>query len=207
MAKNYFVTGIGTNVGKTFVSAVLTEALKADYWKPIQTGNVSDSDKDTVKNLITNTKTIIHPEAYSFKDPVSPHMAAAIENTPIIFENLYLPETENNLIIEGAGGILTPLNEHNYVIEMAHSLGAEIILVCNNYLGCINHSLLSIEYLIKNDFEVKGIVLNGNFDKLLRSAIINYCELPILAEMQNISNVSKESVLNLSNTINKQLFE
>ena len=193
--KNYFITGIGTNVGKTIASAILTEALQADYWKPIQTGSFEDNDKNTIKNLISNSKTVFHNETYNFKEPVSPHLAAALENKKIKIETIGLPETENSLIIEGAGGILVPLNENNFVIDIARNLEAPIILVCLNYLGCINHSLLSIDYLLKNDFEIKGLILNGNFDKAVKSAIINYSEIPVIAEISEMKEITKDTIL------------
>ena len=81
--KKYFVTGIGTGVGKTVVSAILVEALKADYWKPIQCGELENSDSDIVRNLISNSQTKIHPETYRLKTPASPHYAAEVEKIKI----------------------------------------------------------------------------------------------------------------------------
>ena len=106
---NYFITGIGTNVGKTIVSAILTEALNADYWKPIQSGTNEGLDSMTIKELISNTKTNIHPESYLLTEPLSPHMAAKIDGVTIELEHIQLPvklsevEADNDLIIEGAG--------------------------------------------------------------------------------------------------------
>ncbi len=203
---NYFITGIGTNVGKTIASAILTEALLADYWKPVQTGYEEGTDKNRVKELISNAKTVFHNEIYNYKEPASPHLAAALENSKIISEKIALPITENNLIIEGAGGVMVPLNENDFVIDIARNLEAEIILVCRNYLGCINHSLLSIDYLLKNGFEVKGLILNGNFDKMVKSAIINYAELPILAEIPDLKEITKETILAQAQKIDLTLF-
>jgi len=203
----YFVTGIGTGVGKTFVSAILTEALKADYWKPVQCGTKDGTDKNAVASLISNDKSLIHNESYCYETPASPHLAAAVANEKIRLDKMHLPDTNNILVIEGAGGILVPLNDTNYVIDLAIEFEAEIILVIKNYLGCINHSLLSIDYLVKNGFDVKGLILNGNFDPAVKLAITNFSELPILGEIPEISEVSKESVLNLSHKINLSLFE
>ncbi|HRH12611.1 MAG TPA: dethiobiotin synthase [Bacteroidia bacterium] len=194
--KTYFVTGIGTGVGKTIVAAALTEALEADYWKPIQCGTEGGTDLEKVRSLISNERSVLHPERYCFKEPASPHIASAKEMTKIKMEDFFLPETENNLIIEGAGGLLVPLNEDNYVIDLSRDLGAEVILVINNYLGCINHSLLSIDYLIKNDFELKGIVLNGNFPAEVKKAIINYAEVPLIAELPFVEEPTKEVIQN-----------
>ena len=203
----YFITGIGTDVGKTIVSAILTEALKADYWKPVQSGVADGTDKSLVSSLITNTTSVCHNESYSFQEPASPHLAASLENQKIKLEQMQLPDTQNDLIIEGAGGILVPLNDSNYVIDLAQEFEADVILVCRNYLGCINHSLLSIDYLVKNNFPVKGIVLVGNFDKAVKLAITNYSELPVLAEIPEMSEISKETILNQAQKINVSLFQ
>jgi len=203
----YFITGIGTNVGKTIVSAILTEALKADYWKPVQSGSNDGTDKALVSSLITNTTSVCHNESYCFEEAVSPHLAASLENQKIKLEQMHLPDTQNDLIIEGAGGILVPLNDSNFVIDLAQEFEADVILVCRNYLGCINHSLLSIDYLVKNNFPVKGLVLVGNFDKAVKLAITNYSELPVLAEIPEMVEISKESVLNQAQKINLSLFQ
>jgi dethiobiotin synthetase len=203
----YFITGIGTDVGKTIVSAILTEALKADYWKPVQSGVADGTDKGLVSSLITNTTSVCHNESYSFQEPASPHLAASLENQKIKLEQMHLPDTQNDLIIEGAGGILVPLNDSNYVIDLAQEFEADVILVCRNYLGCINHSLLSIDYLVKNNFPVKGLVLVGNFDKAVKLAITNYSELPVLAEIPEMSEISKETILNQAQKINLSLFQ
>lgn len=203
----YFITGIGTDVGKTIVSAILTEALKADYWKPVQSGVSDGKDKDLVSSLVSNSTSVFHNESYSFNEPVSPHLAASLVNQKIKLEQMHLPDTTSDLIIEGAGGILVPLNDSNYVIDLAQEFEADVILVCRNYLGCINHSLLSIDFLVKNNFPVKGIVLVGNFDKAVRAAITNYSELPILAEIPEMSELSKESIFHQAQKINVSLFQ
>lgn len=203
----YFITGIGTGVGKTIVSAILTEALQADYWKPVQCGTKDGTDKDTVKNLISNTKTVIHAEEHCLEEPVSPHLAASMAGYKIIMESMEIPMSNNTLIIEGAGGILVPLNEQYFVIDMATFFEAEIILVVRNYLGCINHSLLSIDYLTKNGFDIKGLVLIGTFDPAVRTSIINYAELPIIAELPEVEELSKESILGLAQKVDLSLFE
>jgi dethiobiotin synthetase len=202
----YFITGIGTGVGKTFVSAILTEALQADYWKPIQCGIEDGTDKDKVSKLITNTKSVCFKESYCFKEPAAPHLAAELEYEKIRMEKCLLPEGNNSLIIEGAGGLMVPLNDNNFVIDLAKEFESEVILVCRNYLGCINHSLLSIDYLLRNEFEIKGIILNGNFDKTVKAAITKYSELPVLAEIPEITEISQETVLAQAQKINLSLF-
>ncbi|MCE3229413.1 MAG: bioD [Bacteroidetes bacterium] len=203
----YFISGIGTGVGKTFISAILTEALKADYWKPIQCGTKDGTDKQTVSSLVSNTTSVFHPESYCYDEPVSPHMAAAIRNERIRSDGFEIPLTDNeHLIVEGAGGLMVPLNDDTYVVELSRFFETDIILVCRNYLGCINHSLLSLDFLLKNDYPVKGIILNGKFDKEVRSAIVNFSELPVLAEIPEITEINKEVVLHQAGLIDLKLF-
>lgn len=156
---NYFVTAISTDSGKTLVSSILCEALEADYWKPVQAGLPKDSD--TVRSLLSNEKSSIHPERFLLKTPASPHAAAKIDKIEIDIKTLKVPSTSGNLIIEGAGGCLVPLNDNDFVIDIASNIPCEIILVSNLYLGSINHTLLTVECLRKRKAQVKGIVFNG----------------------------------------------
>lgn len=181
--KKYFVTAIGTDSGKTLIAAILTEALKADYWKPIQAGTPRDTD--TVKTLVSNTITNYWPEAYLLKTPASPHAAAALENREIALHNINIPNTFNHtLVIEGAGGLLVPLNKQEYVVDLARKLEAEIILVCNLYLGSINHSLLSINELKRRGLPVKGIIFNGEPNRASEDIIIEKSGWPCLLRVK-----------------------
>ena len=191
---NYFITGIGTNVGKTLVAAVLTEALEADYWKPIQSGTIEGSDSATVKALISNSKTRIHPESYLLKQPLSPHFAAKIDGVEIDLNKIKKPETANHLMIEGAGGILVPLNDKHYVIDIARQIDCEIVLVVSDYLGCINHSLLSIDYLQRNQFKIRALVFNGNFDTEVQQSIVKYAPEAKVIGIKKLESISKESI-------------
>lgn len=154
---NYFVTAIGTDSGKTLFSAILCEALQADYWKPVQAGMPRDTD--TVRSLVSSTK--FHNEIYLLNTPASPHAASKKDNVTIDVKKLVVPVVEKDLVIEGAGGCLVPLNDIDFVIDLAKRFKAQVILVSNLYLGSINHTLLSADYLKKNKFDVKGIVFNG----------------------------------------------
>lgn len=155
------MTGIGTDVGKTIVAAIITEALRADYWKPVQSGNLEFTDTDRVKELITNTQSCFHPEAYRFHLPASPHQSAAEEHVTIDPAKFVLPGTQNHLVIEGAGGLMVPLNQQFLIIDLIAQLGAEVILVSQNYLGSINHTLLSLQSLQQRQIPIKGIIFNG----------------------------------------------
>ena len=170
--KPLFVTGIGTGIGKTVVSAALVEKLKADYWKPIQSGDLDKSDSLSVQNLISNTITEIHPESYRLTQPFSPHKSAAIDGITIDPDTIHPPKTNNTLIVEGAGGLMVPLNNEFLIIDLIKKLGIEVVLVSQNYLGSINHTLLSI-YALKNyGIPIRGVIFNGSEDISSKSFIL-----------------------------------
>ncbi len=157
---NYFVTAIDTDSGKTLASAIICEALQADYWKPVQAGLPRDSQ--TVKNLVTNTTTVVHPETYLLKTPASPHASAKRDGVTISLNNFIPPKTSNShLVIEGAGGCLVPLNDQDLVIDLIKKTNAEAIVVADLYLGSINHTLLTIEALKSRSIPIRGIIFNG----------------------------------------------
>ncbi|GIV27071.1 MAG: ATP-dependent dethiobiotin synthetase BioD [Bacteroidia bacterium] len=172
MPKHYFVTGISTGVGKTVISALFCEHFKADYFKPVQTGYPPDRDSEWIKQIVSYN-IITHPENYLLKLPASPHLAAQRENVVIDFNKIHLPDTSNTLILEGAGGLLVPLNEQFYIADLIKKFQSECILVVSNYLGCINHSLLSLYYLYNENIPVKCVVFNGNFEEEVKHAILN----------------------------------
>lgn len=192
--KKLFITGIGTDIGKTIVSSIIVEALKADYCKPIQSGDLSFTDTMKVQSLITNTTSVFHPESYKFKNPLSPHAAAALEDTRIDLERIKSPETTNNLIIEGAGGLLVPLNDKHFIIDLITHLDAEVILVSRNYLGSINHTLLTYEALKQRNIKIKGLIFNGNENLATENSIINYTKLPVLLSVNQETILTKEIV-------------
>jgi len=166
--KPIFVTGIGTGIGKTLVSAILVEALQADYWKPVQAGYEMGTDLELVSGLVTNTQSQFHPEVYRLKMPASPHIAARKEgkqiNLNVISDQYGLLKRENaRMVIEGAGGLLVPLNEKEFVIDLIESLGAVVILVSRNYLGSINHSLLSAQVCTNYGLDVAGWIFNDQY--------------------------------------------
>jgi len=165
MRKPLFVTGIGTDVGKTIVSAILVEKLKADYWKPIQSGDLNNSDTKKVQALISNPVSKFHPEAYRLTQPLSPHQSAAIDGVTINLDNIQLPKTDNQLIIEGAGGLMVPLNQHDVMVDLVEQFDADVVLVVKHYLGSINHTLLSLELLKQKKIKVHTLIFNGETNK------------------------------------------
>lgn len=159
--KPIFVTGIGTGVGKTVTSAILVESLKADYWKPVQSGDLDHTDTDRVRNLVANQRSVFHPESYRLTQPFSPHKSAAIDNILIDLDKIKLPDTTNRLVIEGAGGLMVPLNEHDLMIDLIQKFDAEVVLVSQNYLGSINHTLMSAEILKSRNIKLSMVIFCG----------------------------------------------
>jgi dethiobiotin synthetase len=190
----YIIAGIGTEIGKTFISAILTEALQADYWKPIQSGALDFTDTDTVKGLISNSKTVFHPEAYRLNQPMSPHAAAAIDGVEIELSKFKIPQTNNHLIIELAGGIMVPLNDRETNLDLIKKLDIPVILISKNYLGSINHTLLSVEILKLNNINLKGIIFNGEQNKSSEDFILNYTNLDFLGSIGFEESINKDIV-------------
>jgi len=193
--KAIFVTGIGTGIGKTIISAALVEKLKADYWKPVQSGDLDNSDTNTVKNLISNSTSIFHPETYRLSQPFSPHKSAAIDKITIDENKFVVPETNNTLIIEGAGGLMVPLNDKFLMIDLIKLLKTEMILVTQNYLGSINHTLLSIDALKQRGIPIKGIIFNGIKDIYSKDYILDYTGVELLGHVPDYPVVDKKAII------------
>lgn len=183
MAKHtYFITGISTEVGKTVVSAIITEALEADYWKPIQAGDLEYSDTHKVKDFVSNTKTQFHPNAFSLNTPMSPHAAAEIDEVHIKALKIKRPKTKNHLVIEGAGGLLVPLNDTETILDL---IDAEdrVIVVSRHYLGSINHTLLTIDKLKQAGKTVFGILFSGAEHPTTETVIKKMSGVPVLGRI------------------------
>lgn len=194
--RKVFVTGIGTDVGKTVVSAILTESWQADYWKPIQSGELGKSDTERVRRLVSNKKTVFHPEAYRLTEPKSPHASAEIDGVTVRTSKLLkVPVTENTLLIEGAGGLMVPYNyKGDTVIDFALKLEAEIVLVVKHYLGSINHTLLSLEYLKARGANILGIIFNGEPNQASEDVIINQSKVPVLGRVGHEYEFTRELI-------------
>lgn len=180
MKKKLFVTGISTGVGKTIVSAILTEALQADYWKPIQAGDLQDCDSKKVSALISNNISKIHPNSYALQTSMSPHAAAEIDYISIELKNIKEPKISNHLVIEGAGGLLVPINNEDTIADIIQP-NYHVIVVSRHYLGSINHTLLTIESLLNKGHTV-SVVFSGNEHKSTES---------IIKKMTNISVIGR----------------
>ncbi len=196
---NYFVTGIDTDSGKTLASSIICEALQADYWKPVQAGFPKDSD--TVKGLLSNTKSKIHPERFILQTPASPHAAAKIDNIAISLTDFTLPQTQNDLIIEGAGGCLVPLNDVDFIIDLATLLNTKIILVADLYLGSINHTLLTLSLLHQRSLPIKGIIFNGAQNAESERIIVQHTKAPCLLHIYPEQKINKDTIQHYANLL------
>ena len=190
--KRIFVTGISTEVGKTMISAILVEALQADYWKPIQAGDLEYSDSDKVRDLISNDKTVIHPNSYALKTPMSPHAAAVIDNVTIETDKVKMPSTSNHLVIEGAGGLLVPLNETDTILDIIPQ-DCFVVVVSRHYLGSINHSLLTINLLKDRGFDV-GVIFSGDEHPTTEAIILQKTGVKFLGRVSEEKVFTKEVV-------------
>jgi dethiobiotin synthetase len=199
--KKYFVTAIGTDIGKTLVSSILVNALKADYWKPIQCGNLDYTDSDFIRK---HTNSWVHPEKYCFKMPASPHIASTEENENIELKKILIPSIKNHLIIEGAGGMMVPLNEKNdLVIDIAKKNNLPLIIVSSFYLGSINHTLLTLEYAKQNKLKVAMLIFSGEIVPSSLEAIKNFFPDLKIGFVPKIENLSKEKLIIASEEFKK----
>lgn len=206
--KRYFVTGIGTDIGKTIASAILIEAMGADYWKPIQAGDLHQTDTMKVKSLVSNKQSVFYPEVYCLTKPMSPHAAAFHDKVQINPDDIIPPKHTRNLIIEGAGGLMVPLNNDFLMIDLIEKLNAEVILVSQNYLGSINHTLLSAEALQNRNIPVKGIIFNGQSVKTTEDFICEYTGLKLLFRIDNEQTIDKQTILKYASKPNiRMLFK
>ena len=188
------IAGIHTGIGKTLCSAILCEAWGHDYWKPIQAGDLDNSDSIFIQNHVSNPLCTIHREAYRFQTAASPHFAADTEGVVIEKEKLTLPKTNNNLIVETAGGIMSPLGKNYLNIDLIKHLNLPVILVSENYLGSINHTLMSVFALKQAEIPIKGIVFNGDVVQSSVDYILEHTQLPLLFSIPRMEDLNKEKV-------------
>ncbi|MGN6568500.1 MAG: dethiobiotin synthase [Flavipsychrobacter sp.] len=188
------IAGIHTNIGKTITAAVLTEALQADYWKPVQAGDLDKSDSMTVQQLISNKRSHIHQEALRLSQPMSPHAAAAIDGIEVDHTKFHLPVTDNTLFMETAGGVLSPLSNTMTMADLIQYYQLPAILVTQNYLGSINHTLLTIEVLRNRNISLLGVVVNGESNASSESYIEEYGKVPIIARIPRFDILDSEAV-------------
>lgn len=184
MNKRYFISGIHTDAGKTVASAVLVRALGAGYWKPVQAGDLELSDTHRIQRYLNHIPIKVYPEAYRLPYPLSPHASAARAGITIDPQQLRVPEHEAPLVIEGAGGLLVPLNATTLYIDVIPQFEARVILVSRTYLGSINHTLLSVEALKNRGIPLYGILFNGGENPETESIIASMTGARILGRLE-----------------------
>ena len=218
-----FITGIGTDVGKTLIAAIVTEALQADYWKPIQAGFSEGTDSEWIKKVVNNNSTKIYNETYKLKLPASPHIAAREEEIEIDLnkiENEFIKIQNNTndllsangqrstindfLIIEGAGGLMVPLNEKEFVVDLIKKINAKIILVSRNYLGSINHSLLTALVCKHYELHVIGWIFNDQYLEY-EDEIVRWSGFPKISSVPFSKNINKDFINEQANKIKQSL--
>jgi len=194
------IAGIHTGIGKTLCSAIICQSTGYDYWKPVQAGNLDDTDSIFIqKNTSNNIK--IHPERYRLQIAASPHFAAEKEGIEIKREDFILPRSHNEIVVETAGGLMSPFSLSFFNINLIQHLELPVILVSNNYLGSINHTLLSVEALQERNIEIKGIVFSGEKNEASESFILEYTQLPLLFSIPFLPKIDKESVAKVAASI------
>ncbi|MBW3521247.1 dethiobiotin synthase [Chryseobacterium sp. NKUCC03_KSP] len=201
--KKLFVTGIGTEVGKTVCSSILTKYFKADYWKPIQSGDLHFSDSMKIKEWV-GENVVIHPERYRLQLAASPHQSALEEGILIDSNDFKLPETQNNLIVEGAGGLMVPISDEEFIIDLIEKLNLPVALVVKNYLGCINHTLLSLIALEQKNIKLEYLILNGNFPADTERVICkNIQQETKIIIIPDIEKITKENIERITKQLEK----
>ena len=203
--KRLFVTGISTEVGKTVASAIIVEALKADYWKPVQAGDLHHSDSDKVSELISNDISVIHKNSYALNTPMSPHAAAEIDGIRIALDEVKEPDTSNHLVIEGAGGLLVPLNDQDTIADLIQP-HYKIIVVSRHYLGSINHTLLTLEALKNRGFEAH-LLFSGAEHPTTEQIILSKSGAPCLGRIGEETEFNKETIRKYARMFSEKLLE
>ncbi len=191
--KRVFITGTDTNIGKTVVSAILMAGTGGDYWKPVQSGTVDGTDSQFIQSLLGCSAERIHKERFVLSQPLSPHAAALIDDEHINLSDFVLPEAgDRNLIVEGAGGVLVPLNEQHLVVDLIERLDLPAIVVARSGLGTINHTLMTLRTLRSQGVQVIGVIMNGTKNQSNRQAIEHYGQIPVIGEVEPLAVLSPD---------------
>lgn len=185
------ICGIGTGVGKTIASAILVQMLGADYWKPIQCGELEASDTSRVRSLVSLRRPVFHPEAYQLAYPASPLQAASRQSIAIDPKKICLPHTDRSLIIESAGGLMVPLTNDLLLSDILIKFSCEWILVSKHYLGSINHTLLSVQFLKTRRVPIRGIIFNGTPIPGTEEYILHQTKLPCIGCIREEARLNK----------------
>ena len=193
MVNTIAIAGIHTAIGKTIASAVIAEAIGADYWKPVQAG-ITEKDSSLIKNLLTDGAARVHEEAVILSQPLSPHAAAAIDNVEVDYTKFEWPETDKTLLVETAGGLLSPMSGDTTMADFIAYYRLPAILISMNYLGSINHTLLTIEVLKSRGIKLLGIIMDGLENESSETFIQQYTKVPVIARIPFISDLSNAGI-------------
>ena len=200
--KGFFIAGTDTGVGKTFFASILMKKYDFHYWKPIQTGKFTENDTLYIKQNIGIEKNRFHEPIYSFKEPLSPHLASSYEKISINIKKIKKPNSNKPLIIEGVGGILVPLNKKNLLIDLIKKFKFPVIVVSRSILGTINHTLMTLEILKKNKINIFGVILNNIKNKKEgdenAKSIEDFGNIKVLAQISLINHITKKKIETLS---------
>ena len=191
---SFFLTGTDTEVGKTVICAWLMVHYKYHYWKPIQSG-MDSPDIKTIQKITGFDSSFFFPPAYELQQPLSPHESAKRDGIKIELANFLLPRKETKVIVEGAGGILVPINEKYFIIDIIKKLSLPILLVARSGLGTINHTLLTVSELKKRNLPLLGIILNGKRNQSNREAIEKYSGVSVVSELEPLKTIDKKTLL------------
>jgi dethiobiotin synthetase len=209
MAQGFFITGTDTNVGKTVLSALLCAALPARYWKPIQTGACEGTDREQVIRWAGLAANLAAPEAYIFQAPVSPHLAARNAGVTISLDRIAMPEDNSGvpLIVEGAGGVMAPINSGQFMLDLMNHLSLPVILAARSTLGTINHTLLSLRALRDSRLSVRGVVLIGPENVENQKAIEHYGDVCIAGIIPELREIGRQTLCDtFTRHFNRELF-
>lgn len=196
MTSGFFITGTDTNVGKTVLSAVLTAALDAIYWKPVQSGSVEGTDRQAVMRWAEIPESRTRPECYCLELPVSPHLAAREAGVEIKLSEIRLPASDGApLIVEGAGGVMVPLNERDLMVDLIGHLGLPVVIASRTALGTINHTLLTLAALRAAGAKIRGVAMLGPENKENRLAIEHYGNVPVIGHVPWLAEINRAALL------------
>ena len=200
----FFITGISTEVGKTVAAAIITEALQADYWKPIQAGDLDNSDTHKVKRLVSNDISQYHDNSFALNTPMSPHASAKIDNITISANKIKRPKTKNTLVIEGAGGVLVPINDTETVAQLIAPTD-KVIIVSRHYLGSINHTLMTVEVLKARKLNIAGILFSGDEHPTTEAIIAKMSQVPIIGRIDEEPYIDANVVSEYADRLREKL--
>ena len=206
----FFVTGTDTGVGKTVLSALLVAALDGVYWKPVQTGASEGTDRNTVRLLAGCPEERILPERYCFDPPVSPHLAAREAGIRIALDTFELPFPlgDRPYIVEGAGGAMVPLNEHDLMLDLMRRFGLPVVVAARTTLGTINHTLLTLAALRDAHLGVRGVVLIGAENIENRRAIEHYGKVRVIGHIPMLEKIHRAALLEVfANNFDRGAFQ